>query len=37
MHEGRRSVAFVACGRNTNLVEYDMLMTLLRRFPDDEL
>ncbi len=28
----RRSVAFAACGRNTSLVEYDLLMTLAGRY-----
>jgi aminoglycoside phosphotransferase (APT) family kinase protein len=28
VHGGRRSVAFAACGRNTCLVEYDLLMTM---------
>ena len=25
---GRRSPAFAACGRNTSMIEYDLLMTL---------
>jgi len=29
---GRRSVVFAACGRNTALVEYDLLMTLTGRY-----
>jgi aminoglycoside phosphotransferase (APT) family kinase protein len=29
---GRRSAAFAACGRNASLYEYDLLMTLTRRF-----
>jgi aminoglycoside phosphotransferase (APT) family kinase protein len=29
---GRRSVVFAACGRNTALVEYDLLMTLAGRY-----
>jgi aminoglycoside phosphotransferase (APT) family kinase protein len=29
---GRRSVAFAACGRNTSLIEYDLLMTLAGRY-----
>ena len=28
----RRSPAFAACGRNTSLIEYDLLMTLLGRY-----
>jgi aminoglycoside phosphotransferase (APT) family kinase protein len=28
----RRSVAFAACGRNTSLVEYDLVMTLAGRY-----
>jgi len=28
----RRSVTFAACGRNTSLVEYDLLMTLAGRY-----
>lgn len=29
---GRRSPAFAACGRNTSLIEYDLLMTIANRF-----
>lgn len=29
---GRRSVVFAACGRNTSLIEYDLLMTLRRSY-----
>ena len=29
---GRRSVVYAACGRNTALVEYDLLMTLMGRY-----
>ena len=30
--EGRRDVTFAACGRNTSLIEYDLLMTLRGSF-----
>ncbi len=30
--EGRRSAAFAACGRNASLYEYELLMTLAKRF-----
>lgn len=32
VHEGRRSPAFAACGRNTAMIEYDLLMTLSGRY-----
>ncbi|MDA0822263.1 MAG: phosphotransferase family protein [Proteobacteria bacterium] len=31
LHGGRRSPAFAACGRNTSLMEYDLLMTIAGR------
>jgi aminoglycoside phosphotransferase (APT) family kinase protein len=31
-YEGRRSVAYAACGRNASLYEYELLMTLTGRF-----
>jgi hypothetical protein len=30
--KGRRGVAFAAMGRNTSLVEYELLMTLAGRY-----
>lgn len=31
LHGGRRTPAFAACGRNTSLMEYDLLMTIAGR------